>query len=233
MNNNEINLINTFSDFVINNKNFSFLRFGDAELLCMHGKTEGRTKDLHNYSTELGNELLNALKKFVNRENVFLGKWDRNACAVILNSYIEQLNIKNLCSFHILSSESDYVNQHQYNFYKTLKESNRKKVFVAHEGLKKMSSFLNSDEMILIPKINAFNEIEKIKEACLQSYEPNSIYIYCAGMNTKVLIGNTLEKFKDTTHLDIGSAYEPFVNNITRSKHMNSPELNNFYKDLL
>lgn len=233
MNNHEIDLINKFSDFITNDKNFSFVRFGDAELLCMHGKSEGRTKDLHDYSTELGNELLNSLKTFVNRENVFLGKWDRNDCEIILKSYIDQLNIKNLCSFHILSSESNYVNQYQYNFYKTLKTSNRKKVFVAHEGLKKMSSFLNSDEMVLIPKINAFNEIERIKETCLKTYEPNSIYIYCAGMNTKILISNTLEKFKDSTHLDIGSAYEPFVNNITRSKHMNSVELNNFYKDLL
>lgn len=60
MNNNEINLINTFSDFVINNKNFSFLRFGDTELLCIHGKTEGRTKDLY-YFGEFGPEMMMCL----------------------------------------------------------------------------------------------------------------------------------------------------------------------------
>lgn len=233
MNTDEILLIENFTNYIKSNENFSFVRFGDAELLCMSGQKHGHTKDLHNYSEKLGKRLVDSYSKLSNCDKVFLGKWDRNNCHEILDRLVEYFKTKNLCSFHILSSELNYVNDYQYKFYETLKNTKRKKIFVAHEGLKKMTSFLNSDEMIVIPKINAFDSIEQIEDSCLKSYVPNAIYIYCAGMNTKLLISKVLENHKDSTHIDVGSAFEPYYNTKTRSKHMSSEVLTSFYKNLL
>jgi hypothetical protein len=199
----------------------------------MSGKKDGHTKDLHKYSEKLGRDLTQSFINLIYKDNIYLGKWDRNDCSAILHNLIKEFNIKNLCSFHVLASEIDYVNQHQYKFYETLKNSNRKKIFIAHDGLKSMMSFLNASVMITVPKINAFDNIEEIKSKCLKEYVPDAIYIYCVGMNTKLLINHILENFNDSTHLDVGSAFEPFQNNKTRSKHISTDQLLNFYKNLL
>lgn len=230
----DIELLHVFVEKIKVNDNFSYIRFGDAELMCMSGTYKGHTKDKHDYSKELSQDLNTAFLSLCNRPDTYMGKWDTDHNTHILLRIIERESIqKKFVGFHLLDSDKININEHQYLFYKTIKESKRKKIFVANDGLTRMTSFLNIDEMITIPKINAYNAIEGIKQACLQSYVKDAIYIYCAGMNTKLLINEMTMRHPDSTHIDVGSAFEPFYNNRTRSGHASNEYLQTFFKDLL
>jgi len=61
MNKNEIELSDALTSKIKNNDNFSYIRFGDAELLCMRGKSSGQAKDKHLYSLKLGADFTNIL----------------------------------------------------------------------------------------------------------------------------------------------------------------------------
>lgn len=227
-------LLSIITQKVSDNENFSYVRYGDAELMCMTGTYHGHTKDKHSYSKELSADLITAFINLCEYDNVYMGRWDRSNHERLLNNLISKYNIqKQFVSFHILSSEMDYINAYQYKFYETIKYSKRKKIFVAHEGLAPMLTFLNTDNMVTIPKINAYDHIQNIKSQCISMYEPNAIYVYCAGMNTKVLIDSTISEYTDTTHIDVGSAFEPFFNTGTRSKHVTSEYLQTYYEQLL
>lgn len=228
-------LIQSFTEKIRKSENFAYVRFGDGELICMHGRYCGSQCDNHEYSRALSDDLIKAFKFLILHDDVYIGAWDRsNSGAAHLEDFIEKFQVaKELVSFHPFASEEEYINEYQYEFYCTLKTSKRKKVFVANNGLEPIMALLGADEWVQIPKITAYNELSAISEKCLAAYASDAIYIYAAGMIKESLIMDMLIAHPDTTHIDVGASYEPFFNGPTRSRHVTSAFLQEFYRELL
>ena len=57
-----------------NGDNFSFIKFGDGEFLCMGGDS-GKNCDNHPYSKDLGDKLFAAWFYFNSLDNIYVSQW--------------------------------------------------------------------------------------------------------------------------------------------------------------
>jgi len=87
---------------------------------------------------------------------------------------------------------------------------------VGHEGLKKMEKYFPIENFIEVPKVNAWQEAYDIYHQINHNSSP--LILYCSGMMSNVMI----DKFSDTPDIiqvDLGSAFQPYINEPSRSYH--------------
>lgn len=200
--------------FIFNIKNginFSFVKRGDGEIACMTGQT-GANCDGHPYGVELANELISAYSQLSSLPEVTIVDFDNQ----------KEYNIL----LHRVDSELNKVR----NFYKAIADSGRKVVFIAPERLKPISKLLNATEFIEVPLLNAYSSVHDLKEKLKR--EDNAIYVFCAGMLSKVLIAYLLEDRQIfMTCIDAGSAFDPYIG-FTRTMQITQPEFEELYPEL-
>lgn len=207
-----------FTEMLRTNKNFSFIKFGDGEINCING-AKGENCDKHPYSKLLATALKKSYKYLDTLPDTYIPVW------------IDPINVpipiktKGNVIGNIFLHQS--VSKEKYSFYEALKFSSRKKVYIGPEYLSEVKSFLNVDEMVVIPKINSFSYEFNIEP------EENTIYMFSAGMSSKVWIAKLLKKNKNITCIDFGSAFDPIFSGINRTKQLDMGTLRHFYRGLL
>lgn len=240
-----------WTENIINKKNFSFIKFGDGEFYCMLG-TPGYNCDQHPYSKILGEKLNLAWNYFCSSKTheIYIAEWadqpgsfgtpqnilpQKNPHNPIFSFYNKitenkELNFK-LVNFEILLQNT--LSLEKYNFFKTLKNIDRNKVFIGPERLNKVQSFLNINTHIQVPLHNTFSKYDDILNACKNLYKKNTIFIFSSGMPTKSLIFELIKEHSDITCLDTGSSFDALFVGGTREGQLNTDTLLTFYKDLL
>lgn len=227
--------------------NFSLVRFGDGELFCMMGK-EGANCDNHPYTPELGDKLIDSFHFLKNKENIYFGEWDEQPGSFgnpqnvemqkkdtpeykFQKELIEGVNL-NLVNFEILQNNTLF--KEKYNFYKTIKESKRKKIYVGpYNKLKGSVNFLKLDSFVDIPLINSFEKYDKILKLIKDEIEDDCIILFSAGMPCESYIHEVLKCNEKITCLDIGSGFDSLFYGITREGQLDNNTVKNFYKELL
>jgi glycosyltransferase involved in cell wall biosynthesis len=210
--------IEEFTKMVENGENFSFIKIGDGEINCMNG-AEGTNCDNHPYTPELKAALLDAYKYLNDLEDTYIPKWED--LMPHPSPVVTKGNVKGDILLH-----TD-TNQEKYDFYKTLKLSKRKKIFIGPKVLNEVKDFLNIDVMVEIPEVNAFSYKFNLEP------ENNAIYLFSSGMPSKVWIAKLLRKNRNITCIDLGSALDPIFRDKTRTRQLDKEYLRNYYKDLL
>jgi hypothetical protein len=245
------NTLKLWTEYIKTNKNFSFIKFGDGEFYCMMG-SNGANCDNHPYSSELQDKLNKAWNYYCTDEthNIFIAEWadqpgsfgtpqnivpQKNSNNPVFTFYHQitdnkKLNFK-LVNFEILLQNT--LTQQKYNFFKSIKETDRKKVFVGPERLSQVQQFLNISTHIQVPLLNTFSKYNEILEQCKKVYSSNTIYIFSSGMPTKAIIYELLETYNDITCLDTGSGFDALFVGGTREGQLDKETLLHFYKDLL
>ena len=207
-----------FTDMIRDGKNFSFIKLGDGEINCMNGK-EGKNCDHHPYSKELADALKESYTYLTNLPDTYIPTWIEP---------IEKespIKVKGNVTGNIFLHDS--ISQGKYQFYETIKNSKRKKIFIGPKKLAEVEEFLAIDRMVEIPEVNCFSYNFKLEP------EDNAIYLFSAGMPTKVWIAQLLKKNKNITCIDLGSALDPILCGINRTHQLPREELRKFYKKLL
>jgi glycosyltransferase involved in cell wall biosynthesis/tetratricopeptide (TPR) repeat protein/precorrin-6B methylase 2 len=217
--------LHQMAEKIKNNDNFSFVKMGDGEIMAMTG-TEGKNCDGQEYTEKLQKELKEAYKLMAIKENVFITKWKLGMNEEIA-SLEKELGIKCSADHDLLLNRNFELTSYHFNFWKAIKESQRKKIFVGPKKLKGVVKFLNIDEFVEIPDKNAFDFKPKIKT------EKNAIIIFSAGLAGKVWIGKLLNNNNDITCIDAGSSFDPIFIGQTRTNQVPTDFLRNFYQDLL
>jgi len=197
---------------------------GDGEITCMNN-VEGENCDKHPYSKKLGDELIEAYKYFNNHENCYVSSWPD---PMQYNSPV--LSKANYTGDLLLHTK---ISQEKYNFFKTLKFSNRKKVFIGPVKLLRISDFLNIDVFLPIPEVNAFEIDLDENFHTYDNPEDNTIYMFCGGMPAKVWIHKLLLKNPNITCIDFGSSFDPIFYGQTRTNQLSMNILQEYYKNLL
>jgi hypothetical protein len=219
-----------FKEFVEQGYNFSFTKFGDGEAICMsmNFKEGDSNCDYQSYSLQLSIKLIEAYLFFTLKENVFIGEWNfGDIYEDILKNILNRNNLKLQYAPYstMLNVEGGRLDELK-SLYETIGNSNKRKVYICPEKLNGAKSLLKCD-VLNIPEREAFYQYEHIVTHLLNSdYE---IFLYSAGLLSKVLISDIMKKNPNTTHIDIGSGLDNLFVGETRSSQVEYNELNKFY----
>jgi len=227
--------IDFFTKRMEKNENFSFVKYGDGEILCMIG-AKGKNCDDHPYSKKLG-KLLE--ESFVNlfrfHNDVYLADWTDNLTNT-RDSYISinGLNPKFAEYECFLTLEENIKNNKLLNFYKLLKRSKRKKIFIGPKKLAKVQEMLNVDKFIDVPIVDAFSEYDRIKSQLFDyGVNDDNVYILCCSMMSCVICSDLKEMNSKITLLDVGSGFDPIFSQKTRPEQPTSANCFNYFREVL
>lgn len=187
----------------------TFTKVGDGESLCMNGEA-GANCDGHPYTKALADKLRTAFWQLEQRQRE--QKDGRTWVNVV--PFADQPFFN--CILHRNTNNLDAVKE----FWGAIRDSDKPKVFVGPKRLKPAADMLKA-EFVEVPLVNAFAEYERIREQLLWKAKGEAIFVFCAGMTSKVLIAELLKGQPNLTCIDAGSAFDPlFVEGGTRTEQL-------------
>lgn len=190
-------------------ENFSFVKRGDGEEACIAGEV-GENCDHHPYSKELGHKLRGSF--------LFL-----SACKeVTVVQFADQRNFNAL--LHRTDSDLNKVR----DFWMAVANSPKRKVLVAPARLSSVGKVLHTNVQIIVPEVNAFADFEHIRTKIQAENKDDTIFIFCAGMPSKVWIADLLMTSRKITCIDAGSAFDPILGQ-TRTFQISAEVMNKLY----
>lgn len=215
------------------NKNFSFIKFGDGELLCMLG-AKGENCDFHPYSERLSKLLQISFSQIFKDSNVYLADWKDNLIDV-RDQYIKVNDLKpKFADYDCFLTVADNLKSDDLlNFYRELKITKRKKIFVGPDKLLDLNDMLKIDDYIQVPSVDAFSKYDEISKYLTKNVDDNNIYILCCSMMSCVLCHDLLKRNTNITILDIGSGFDPIFSEKTRPKQPTMEECHSYYKSII
>ena len=225
--------IDFFTKKILNNEHFTFVKYGDGELLCMLG-AKGENCDFHSYSPRLAKLLQISFAKLLDSKKVFLADWKDNLIDA-RDSFIKMYNLEPKFADYecFLTVEENIKDNKLLNFYKILKNTNSKKVFVGPEKLEGVKEMFNIEDFITVPSKNAFDDYDSIKSKLISTLDDNNIYIFCCSMMSCVLINDLMELNQNVTCLDIGSGLDPIFSYKSRPKQPSQSLVHKYYRSIL
>lgn len=234
--------LDLWCDKIIKGENFSFVKFGDGEIICMMGAYQPGVDfncDNHPYSVELGDKLLDAWNFLNDRDNIFIAEWD---CFENINNdndvrerYEYQKKLYSSSKFMFVNYEillQTSLSESKFNFYKAIKYSNRKKIFVGPSRLSGTVDFFNMNLMIEIPIENAFSSYDNTIKQLYNEIVDDCILIFTCGMPAKSFIHKSIDYNNNITCLDMGSGLDPLFVGRTRDGQIHHNIVKNYYMNL-
>ena len=227
--------IDFFTKKMLNNENFTFVKYGDGEILCMIGG-KGKNCDQHPYSEKLKKELEKSFVKLLRfYDDVYLAEWVDNLVKT-RESYINVNGLKpKFADYECFLTLKENLNDKKLlNFYTLLKNTKRKKIFVGPKKLKKVTTMLGIDNFVEVPIINAFSDYDRVMDELVHiGVNDNNIYILCCSMMSCLICSDLKEINKKITLLDVGSGLDPIFGERTRPKQPSEEECFEYFRDLL
>jgi hypothetical protein len=211
-----MDIVEVLTDNIKNKIPVSFSKYGDGEYFCAFSEenVNGENCDRDRYTNKLKNGLIHAFKYMTQEtENSYIGMWwdpNKNESWKGLVENTERIKWANYHTFIV--DVADFGNDDltkKIELYKTIQESNLKKIIVCNPLLVKLQDLVKSDYMINIPFNNWFDEkfeevIESIKTYIGEEEQP--MVITSCGMGAKVLICELTKLYPKGIFLDFGSA---------------------------
>jgi glycosyltransferase involved in cell wall biosynthesis len=197
----------TLTRVVKSGQNFSFVKLGDGERACMMGAT-GANCDGQPFSPALSQALTSAYE--------------------FLAGKVQVVDFSNQKTFNMLLNRTDNNLADVKAFWDSISARTDVKVFVGPARLKPAAELLKA-RFIEVPLVDAFAEEEYIMQACLEHCKRNTIFIFSAGMLSKVIISRLLQMCPDMTCIDAGSAFDPLFVGETRTFQAPKSVLENLY----
>jgi glycosyltransferase involved in cell wall biosynthesis len=204
-------LLSEFQHNIEETHNFSFVKRGDGEEACMAGNT-GSNCDNHPYTDALGTKLKESFKFLETQKPVKIVYFNQQS------------------DYNILLHRDDSNPTAVKGFYRAIRNSSRRKVFVGPARLKGVATLLRT-EFLEIPLLDAFASHNTIWEQLNQRIQDNGIYMFSCGMPAKGLIADCIKLNPNITCLDLGSAFDPLFVGQTRTNQVETRVLKEFYSE--
>lgn len=174
---------------------FTFVKRGDGEEACMAGEW-GSNCDGHPYTKELGKKLRDA---FAYLEPI---------------SYVVRFEDQE--HYNLLLHRDDAPLAPVADFWKTVANSDKPKIFVGPERLAGAANLLHAKH-VKVPLLNAFSEYDSVLEVLKESVQEDAIVVFCAGMPAKCWIAELRFENPSLTLIDAGSSFDPLFVGQTRT----------------
>lgn len=199
----------------------SFVKRGDGEEACMAGES-GANCDGVEYNQSLGWKLKMAFSQFT---EMALDRRDGRTRVNVVQ-FVDQP------FYNILLARHDQNLDAQKAFWSAIRERECVKVFVGPHRLRPAARMLKA-EWVAVPLQIGWNDYPTMKPWLLAKAKPGAIFIFCAGMYSKVLIAELLAACPDISCIDAGSAFDPLFVGRTRTEQLPMDLLLMEYRELL
>ena len=192
------------------------IRFADGEYNAITGLIDKRFTncDGHNYFIDMGIELKRVLYEIskTNRSRLQVGGYWNETTYPILEKMGVMDNIKWVPSQCFVSS---IITMLSLDVLRAIRDSKYPKIFIANQKVQKAAQCLNASYVSIAEK-NSWLDTPRIEKFC-ETVNPNTIFIWCAGMPSKVWAWDTWSLLPNTTHLDMGHFFDGAFNVYSRS----------------
>jgi hypothetical protein len=121
-------------------------------------------------------------------------------------------------------ADSDVIHKHSIRTNANFNDlfdalENRYVILVANDLLVPIAMH-TADQHIVIGRVDCWLEYVEVLDRLRELIEKDVVILYCASMMAEVLIDDVWRKYGDTvTQIDIGSAFDPLVGEMTRKYH--------------
>lgn len=226
-----------FTSMLRNKTPFAAVKFNDGEWHAINGR-KGSNCDNHPYSPALQAGMIAAYQSL--NGTAYISDYATNHCAfpeiaksaARLGNPIKQFTL--FAMLHDLPHAGIYssLTPELKAFYQAIRDDDRTKVFIGPKRLKP-EQFLNLDQRIDVPMINAFASIKPVidRAKAIASSLPGSIYLLTCGFCSCLLADDILKADPTATVLDLGSALDPLLFGKTRKSQEPTALLREFYSD--
>lgn len=233
MKNSTLDLIN----FIETKTPCLFVKYGDGEFNSANFYY-GSNCDGTPYTKNLGIKLRESFVYNSKCLNSMIGAWHdtshKNFWEALGNTNV------NWVDFHtILIDNSTILNKcpNKHKLFKTIKETNLNKIYVANQNMQKAKDIFNIDYHVIINPSNWFeleyNKIFNNIKTILEN-NPESLLLFSAGMGSKYLISELHKLFPKSLYLDVGSGFDKICTGIqTRSYNPDYGILKTYLSDII
>lgn len=204
-----MNSTQTLTYNIRNNIACIFAKYGDGELSAATFQN-GNNCDGTPLTYKLGNKLRESLQYIVKQPNNMIGKWPIPSVYNFWQSLVD-LPI-NYVDYHtVINDKESIYNIDKLELLKSIKECNRKKIYIANPLLKRAKLLLNIDIHIEVDFSNWFEtDYDSVRDSICKSIDSdsNTIIMVSAGIGAKPLISDLHRLYPNAIYIDIGSALD-------------------------
>jgi len=188
-----------------------FIKYGDGEYNAANFYKGGNC-DGTPYTERLGNSIRSSFAYNSEQPNAMIGCWYD-----ISNTSFWQSLVKDpitWADYHTVIIDNKKELSHstdKLELFKSIKESTRKKIYVANASMYKACQIFSLDAFVDVDPSNWFEEeYETILESVSVevSDDANTLILTSAGMGAKSLISDLHKKFPRAIYIDVGSAFD-------------------------
>ncbi len=197
----------------------SFSKYGDGEYACANA-FNGHNCDADSYTEKKRAALIESFKYMTqSAENSYVSYWTDD-----ISSYWQSLTTVPIrwAKLHTLILDDASV-EDKIELYKTIKQSNMKKIYICNPLMVKAQTLLNIDWLVHVPLNNWFEilfvKLIAIIKNIVVSSNDQFIIMCSAGMSSKIIICELHKLFPNNIYLDIGSALDTIcTKRVTRDR---------------
>jgi len=227
-------LLTRFSAWIETAQPFAFSKWGDGELSFI-GSAPVPNVDGQEYSVGLSNALRHAFTFMCEHPYSYIAKWEKRFSDVrdlLVHTWQYR---PNYTFYDALLLREGALTPELLQFYRTLRDTRRPKVFVGPTKLAGVADLLRTDAQITVPPRNAAGDFVRLDHELrdhVRAWREPGIVLFSAGMLSKLLIHELLRFHPDATCLDLGSAFDPAFIGQTRSGQPTQAEAQDFIAEL-
>jgi len=212
-------LLDDLTSHIRSGQPISFCKDGDGEQAAM-ANAVGENCDGSRYSPELGRKLRAAFSFFDSIPEV----------RVVYFCNQEEYQVL----LHAPPDPATGDIQQTVNFWRAVRASNHRKVFVGPERLAPVVPLLRCDAHVIVPLGNAFDSYDDILRRMIVESLPGAIFIFSSGMTAKPLAADIIRHLGgDVSCMDSGSAWDAMFFTSTRDGALLPEVARGLYADLL
>ena len=225
--------------FITENKPCIFAKYGDGEYRCANF-WEGHNCDDVQYTQNIGEKVRLSFIYNSQQPNSMIGAWHDSSDKIFWESLLSPGLSVNWVDFHRIIIDNTTPIKKQTNdkleLYKAIKESKRRKIYVANADMYKSKEIFSIDYHIIIHPNNWFdNDFDTIFNSVKDKIEIDSdtMILVSGGMGAKFLISELHKQFPNAIYLDVGSAFDTIcTGKYTRSCYSSYNDIKNYLKPL-
>jgi len=197
--------------YIKNNVPCIFAKYGDGEYNAAN-YWEGGNCDGTPYTKNLGEKVRESFVYNSQQKNSMIGVWHDSSNKIFWDS-LGNSNI-NWVDFHTVLIDNNKPANHnndRLELFKSIKESSRRKIYIANPNMNVSQKIFNIDSHIKIHPSNWFDTqyesiFYRVKSEVID--DNNTMILTSAGIGAKYLISQLHKLFPNAIYIDIGSGFD-------------------------
>jgi hypothetical protein len=223
--------------YLNNNIQCIFAKYGDGEFNAANYWV-GANCDETPYTKNLGDKVRESFVYNSQQSNAMMGAWHDTSN----KQFWEGLGNSNVTwvNFHTVLIDNNSPANHnndRLELFKSIKESSRKKIYVANPNMFRAQIIFSIDTHIKIDPSNWFDtQYESVFSSIKSEIEDdnNTLVLTSAGMGAKYLISELHKLFPKAIYIDVGSGFDKLCTGMdTRTYNPSQHELINYLRPML